>query len=847
MFKMNQSSVPVSIYPITGCFIIVNIIVIPGTTPDQSTCKSPGIESCDGLINGDYQSCLGCNVYATCDSGRLIDNRPCPENTVWDDNKKMCSALSDTCPGRHQDAREVEELEELEERRVPGCIKRCQRGDKIRKNGDYASCKGCGYYSTCLDGRMFKDQLCAPGTVWDGKFKRCDHTSSTCNSYDSRNVKSERFWWIPGCITYCNDRSDGNYASCKGCQFYATCVANQLIDNRPCPSGTFWDNKKKLCDFKSSTCWPWQQKESVSDIAKNERNVKSERFWWIPGCIKHCNDRSDGNYASCKGCQFYATCVANQLIDNRPCPSGTFWDNKKKLCDFKSSTCWPWQQKQSSAKRQRSAWKCVSSCQGVANGDYQSCQGCHVYASCSNGILYDKRPCASNLVWDDKKKKCEYKSETCGGAGGGWDCIDDCNGVANGDYQSCAGCHYYATCSNEILYDKRKCPANLVWDDNKKRCEYESDTCQGDGNDGGDGNGGDGGTSDGNDGGDGGGGDGGDGGTSDGNDGGSSNLCDCIHTCVGMPNGDYQSCRSCHVFASCSNNIMHDNRPCPAGLVWDDNLKQCEWTSQTCNSKCEAGGDSGECDCITSCNGVTDGDYQSCQGCHYYASCGAGIFYDKRPCPADLVWDDKKKKCLYTSTTCGAECDGGNGGGSDGGGGNGGGGGNNGGSDGGGGNKPCSCVKSCEGVADGDYQSCYSCNYYVTCSNGLTYDKRKCPANLVWDDHVKRCEWTSSTCGAECGGGGNSNEGGDGGEEGSEEGEGGHSDDNTEGSNESGGKSSKSSGSKSSKSSGSKSSKSSGSKSSKSSGSKSSKSSGSGSSWIRRAGRAYPASKKNRY
>ena len=59
----------------------------------------------------------------------------------------------------------------------------------------------------------------------------------------------------------------------------------------------------------------------------------------------------------------------------------------------------------------------------------------------------------------------------------------------------------------------------------------------------------------------------------------------CITSCTGLPNGDYQSCLGCHVYASCSNGVMYDGRPCPAGLVWDDNVKRCEWTSTTCGSE----------------------------------------------------------------------------------------------------------------------------------------------------------------------------------------------------------------------------------------------------------------------
>ena len=56
------------------------------------------------------------------------------------------------------------------------------------------------------------------------------------------------------------------------------------------------------------------------------------------------------------------------------------------------------------------------------------------------------------------------------------------------------------------------------------------------------------------------------------------------------------------------------------------------------------------------------------------------------------------------------------------------------------------CVSDCTGKDDGDYQSCTNCNTYVTCSNGITYADRPCPANLVWDDNLKRCEYESNTC-----------------------------------------------------------------------------------------------------
>ena len=63
-------------------------------------CKTTGsacITTCEGKENGDYQSCLGCGIYASCSFGRLIDNRPCVANSYWDDNKGWCATVSETC------------------------------------------------------------------------------------------------------------------------------------------------------------------------------------------------------------------------------------------------------------------------------------------------------------------------------------------------------------------------------------------------------------------------------------------------------------------------------------------------------------------------------------------------------------------------------------------------------------------------------------------------------------------------------------------------------------------------------------------------------------------------------
>ncbi|XP_062603079.1 uncharacterized protein LOC134264818 [Saccostrea cucullata] len=63
------------------------------------------------------------------------------------------------------------------------------------------------------------------------------------------------------------------------------------------------------------------------------------------------------------------------------------------------------------------------------------------------------------------------------------------------------------------------------------------------------------------------------------------------------------------------------------------------------------------------------------------------------------------------------------------------------------------CVKDCKQVPkDGNYQSCYTCEGYVSCT-GTKLDNMSCPladpisnSSLVWDDKNKTCTHRSNTC-----------------------------------------------------------------------------------------------------
>jgi len=119
---------------------------------------------------------------------------------------------------------------------------------------------------------------------------------------------------------------------------------------------------------------------------------------------------------------------------------------------------------------------CVSNCVGVVSGDYQSCLGCNVYVSCADGVIHDNRPCAEQLVWDDNKKTCDYSSTTCHSTTS-TNCVADCENKADGNYASCLDCQSYASCSNGEISDNNACPVGLMWDELSKSCQNNTYTC----------------------------------------------------------------------------------------------------------------------------------------------------------------------------------------------------------------------------------------------------------------------------------------------------------------------------------------------------------------------------------
>jgi hypothetical protein len=216
--------------------------------------------------------------------------------------------------------------------------------------------------------------------VWDNRLKRCEYQSSTCrqcgNDGNGGVCRSTGSRCISASANSCYNRPDGDYQACEGCTFYHTCVAGYLnYAYRECPltnqgginGKLVWDDNLKRCEYRSTTCVQCVALAAedshidglLQSLAADEKPAEDER-------------------------------ELNVLIEAEPAPAS---------CSTSVNCINP------------SPDACSK-----GDGDYQDCRRCNIYHSCSGGILYANRPCASGLVWNaatPKSGHCDWISTTC--------------------------------------------------------------------------------------------------------------------------------------------------------------------------------------------------------------------------------------------------------------------------------------------------------------------------------------------------------------------------------------------------------------------------------------------------
>eukprot|EP01084_Bolivina_argentea_P254974 428759_1 len=201
--------------------------------------------------------------------------------------------------------------------------------------------------------------------------------------------------------------------SCNSCTFYK--LNNGIPDVDFCVAS---DESILTCDVII------EEDECISNVVRDinipENDITND-------CITDCYGMDDGDYTLCDNeeslgycCNLYLTCkYGKKLNPFELCDNGQIWNSDLGICSDAcgdNNACCSDEEPQTGRICQMvQIGECVSDCINVPNGDYQSCDCCDSYINCNNGEL-NMVACwkiDDGLVWDDNKKICDFSSETC--------------------------------------------------------------------------------------------------------------------------------------------------------------------------------------------------------------------------------------------------------------------------------------------------------------------------------------------------------------------------------------------------------------------------------------------------
>ncbi|XP_033748416.1 uncharacterized protein LOC117333294 [Pecten maximus] len=112
---------------------------------------------------------------------------------------------------------------------------------------------------------------------------------------------------------------------------------------------------------------------------------------------------------------------------------------------------------------------CVVDCNGQTNGNYEIT--CHKYTQCSNGIAI-LRTCSDHQMYNPETKQCGAPSPPCS-------LNRNCNGLADKRYPDLeTNCHSYYTCYNGFFYGHNFCNPGLVYDESSQLCNWPINVAQ---------------------------------------------------------------------------------------------------------------------------------------------------------------------------------------------------------------------------------------------------------------------------------------------------------------------------------------------------------------------------------
>ncbi|XP_078477949.1 chondroitin proteoglycan-2-like isoform X3 [Lampetra planeri] len=221
---------------------------------------------------------------------------------------------------------------------------------------------------------------------------------------------------------FCQDKADGLYPDPSDSHSFYHC-SNSLTYHKQCPANLVFNPAISVCD------WP----------------VVNSGF---------CQDKADGLYPDPSDSHSFYHC-SNSLTYHKQCPANLVFNPAISVCDWPGNVA--------AATTQATTKSLVNSgfCQDKADGLYPDPSDSHSFYHCSNSLTYHKQ-CPANLVFNPAISVCDWPVVNSG----------FCQDKADGMYADPSDSHSFYHCSNSLTYHKQ-CPANLVFNTAKNRCDWD--------------------------------------------------------------------------------------------------------------------------------------------------------------------------------------------------------------------------------------------------------------------------------------------------------------------------------------------------------------------------------------
>uniref|UniRef100_A0A915AGQ7 Chitin-binding type-2 domain-containing protein n=1 Tax=Parascaris univalens TaxID=6257 RepID=A0A915AGQ7_PARUN len=445
-------------------------IRVAARTPELSSFQ---VEmDCSRLPDGAYGS--GCSpTFTLCSDGEGY-LRKCPLGLLFDGAAKRCLHPNEACPNASVSSGAAASVaipsSSLVALNSPAAtvskhdhvVKQDEQPDQHPVNcatlpdGLYG--KACETSFILCSNGLSVVRKCPQGLVYNPKFLRCEFPSAMCDSRAPSVPSSSE-----GVAIECADLEEGDYS--VGCTpDYISCVDRFGVKRR-CKDGFVFNALSKQC-VPPEHCTASKATESpVATTIAAEAVGRTAHSGPID-----CSTLSDGLYG--EECSASFVICSNGISVIHKCPYGLVYSPSVSRCSYPSARCssssTPFVPKPIlMAAHASGSGICLSKTDGV-HGTHCA----HEYTRCSNGRAFAMK-CPAGLVFSPKAAACELPSPECSSES--IQGVVDCSTLPDGVYGS-ACATTFVRCSNSKA-QLMQCPTGLVFNVTASRCDFISGNC----------------------------------------------------------------------------------------------------------------------------------------------------------------------------------------------------------------------------------------------------------------------------------------------------------------------------------------------------------------------------------